>query len=362
MIRFFPIGKNTRSAESHQRFGTFQLVCLLLFCCTTMGCTALDYYDTSLEQPTPPPIEPPRELSMRSLPAYRIEPPDILQIELMKMVPLPPYRVEAYDVLTIQVLGTLLDAPINNYYMVEAEGQVNLGPAYGEIQIAGMTIEEATEAIRQKLLGTLRQPEVSIELARASGMAPVTGTYLVGPDGTVNLRQYGAVRVAGMTVTEAKLVVERHLQEFFDSPEVSVDVAAYNSKVYYVITQGANMGDNVVRVPVTGNETLLDAVSQVQGLSQVSSKKIWIARPAPGGFGCEQILPVDWKAITRGGVTETNYQLLPGDRIFIAHDPMIAFTNFIAKAKGPFEHVLGFGGLTSSTIRAFRSVSIPTFY
>lgn len=362
MIRFSPIHGSVWLAESHLRNRGPWLVLLLVLACAGSGCTALDHYDTSLEQPTPPPIEPPRELSMRSLPAYRIEPPDILQIELIKMVPLPPYRVEAYDVLVIQVLGTLLDAPINNYYMVEAEGQVNLGPAYGEVQIAGMTIEQATEAIRQRLLKTLRQPEVSIELARASGMAPVTGTYLVGPDGTVNLRQYGAVRVAGLSVTEAKLSLERHLERFFDSPEVSVDVAAYNSKVYYVVTQGAGLGDNVVRVPVTGNETVLDAVSQVQGLSQVSSKKIWIARPAPGGFGCEQILPVDWTAITRGGVTETNYQLLPGDRIFIAQDPMVAFNNFVAKAKAPFEHVLGFGGLTVSTIRSFRSVSIPTFY
>jgi len=165
-----------------------------------------------------------------------------------------------------------------------------------------------------------------------------------------------------LTVTESKLRLEKHLEQFFDSPEISIDVAAFNSKVYYVVTQGANLGDNVVRVPVTGNETVLDAVSQVQGLSQVSSKKIWIARPAPGGFGCEQILPVDWNAITRGGATETNYQLLPGDRIFIAQDPMIAFNNMIAKAKAPFERVFGFGGLTVQTIRSFRSVSLPTIY
>jgi len=41
-------------------------------------------------------------------PAYRVEPPDILQIEMLKMVPLPPYRIEVYDVLQIRVAGTLL--------------------------------------------------------------------------------------------------------------------------------------------------------------------------------------------------------------------------------------------------------------
>ena len=77
-----------------------------------------------------------------------------------------------------------------------------------------------------------------------------------------------------------------------------MDVVAYNSKVYYVITQGAGLGDNVRRFPVTGNEPVLDAISQINGLSQLSSTHIWIARPAPGNFNCEQIMPVDWVAIT----------------------------------------------------------------
>ncbi len=38
-----------------------------------------------------------------------------------------------------------------------------------------------------------------------------------------------------------------------------------------------------------------------------------------------QILPVDWKAITAQAATETNYQLMPGDRVFVAEDKMVAF-------------------------------------
>ena len=137
---------------------------------------------------------------------------------------------------------------------------------------------------------------------------------------------------------------------------VWIDIASYNSKVYYIITEGAGMGDNVVSVPVTGNETVLDAVGQVQGLSQLSSKNIWIARPAPGGFGCEQHLPVDWDGITRGGATATNYQVLPGDRIFIAEDGMIALNNFIGKLTSPLEELFGITSLGSSTIRGLQTM------
>ena len=219
-----------------------------------------------------------------------------------------------------------------------------------------MTIEEATEAITRKLQEVLAKPDVSVQLARTAGTQPITGQYLIAPDGTINLRQYGLLHVAGKTVTEIRTDLQKHLSQYFDSPEASVDVIAYNSKVYYVITEGAGLGDNVRRVPVTGNETVLDALSAVNGLSQVSSAHIWIARPAPGGFGCEQILPVDYEGITQGGVAATNYQVLPGDRVFIAEDNVTAFNNFLTKVTMPIERLLGTSSLGTSSIRGFQTL------
>jgi polysaccharide export outer membrane protein len=315
------------------------------------GCQTLDLRSDPLERPVPDAMLPPRELRKVSLPTYRIEPPDIVSIDMPKMVPLPPYRAEVYDVLEIHVANALLDQPIDNYYMVEAEGVVNLGPVYGTVRVVGMTLDEAKKAIEEKLSQLLREPGVSVKLARVSGSQPLTAQYLVGPDGTINLRQYGLVHVAGLTVTEAKLAIQKHLAHYLDSPELSVDVVAYNSKVYYIITQGAGMGDNVRRFPVTGNETVLDAISQVYGLSQLSSTHLWIARPAPGNFGCEQVMPIDWTAITQGASTATNYQLLPGDRLFIAEDEMVTLNNVVNKVVAPFERFMGFLGLDASTVR-----------
>ena len=162
-----------------------------------------------------------------------------------------------------------------------------------------MTIDEIRVTLDKWLHQYLTDPHPSVQLTRVSGAQPVTGQYLVGPDGTINLRQYGVVPLAGKTVTEARLAVENHLRQFLDSPQVSVEVVSYNSKVYYVVTQGAGLGDSVHRLPVTGSETVLDAISNIGGLSQVSSKKMWIARPAPHQFGCQQILPIDWDGIAQ---------------------------------------------------------------
>ncbi len=58
-------------------------------------------------------------------------------------------------------------------------------------------------------------------------------------DGRVNLGVYGSVFVAGMTIEQWRDAIEKQLGETLEKPQVAVDVLAYNSKVYYVITKGA---------------------------------------------------------------------------------------------------------------------------
>jgi polysaccharide export outer membrane protein len=222
---------------------------------------------------------------------------------------------------------------------------VDFGPAYGKVPIAGLTVDEAQAAIDRHLRDSvgLLDPRLSVFLPNVAGKQPIAGEHLVRPDGTVFLGIYGQVYVTGMTLEEAKFALEAHLAKYMHEPEVSVDVLAYNSKVFYVIMDGGGFGEQVVRLPCTGNETVLDAISQVNGLSQVSSKKIWIARPAPSEFGTAQILDVHWSAIASEGITTTNYQLLPGDRIYVQADHLIATDNFLGKLFAPFERIAGMG-------------------
>jgi polysaccharide export outer membrane protein len=296
--------------------------------------------------PEPAPNSPaPRELDMVSLQRYTIEPPDILMINAVKIVPKPPHKVEPFDGLLIRVANAFADQPIADAFAVDPEGKVDLGPTYGRVSVVGLTTDEAKDAIRQHLSQILEDPQVSVSLAFSSGAQQIQGEHLVGMDGYVNLGTYGSVYVAGMTIDQARETIETQLGNFLDDPQVVVDIFAYNSKTYYVITQGGGLGDNVVKQPITGNDTVLDAIAAVGGLSQLSSTRIWIARPAPNGVGCEQILPVCWEDISRGGSTATNYQLMPRDRLFIAEDPLVRFDSVIAKYTRPFERLFGWVSL-----------------
>ncbi len=324
---------------------------ILALVVATTGCTSfLEPRSPYPANPPGPPAESlvPRELDKVTLPRYVVEPPDILLIEGVKLVPKSPHRIETFDVMLVRVSGAFPEYPIDDAFSVDADGSVNLGPRYGRIEIVDLTIEEAEDEIRSYLSQILSEVDVSVSLVQSSGAQAVTGQHLVGPDGRVNLATYGSVYVAGKTLEEAREAIEEQLSLELEDPEVFVDVLAYNSKVYYIVTQGGGFGDNVVRAPITGNETVLDAVAAIGGISQVSSTRLWIARPAPNGMGCEQILPVDWQEITRGASTATNYQMLPGDRLFIAENKYNRATAAVANLIRPFESIFGFVSLGTS--------------
>jgi polysaccharide export outer membrane protein len=298
----------------------------------------------------------PKELAKVSLPPYVVEPPDILLLDVVRVVPLPPYKVEPLDGLFIQATETLPAEPISGVFVVDPNGMVSLGASYGSVRVVDMTLDEAKTAVDQRLKKVLRNSQVTVSLAQSRAGQQIRGEHLVRPDGMIGLGLYGGVYVAGKTLPEVKAAVEQHLAQYLYKPEVSVDVFAYNSKVYYVVTDGAGLGEQVLRAPATGNETVLDAISQINGLPPVSDKdRVWIARPAPARSGPDQILPVDWNAIVRGGRTETNYQVFPGDRIYVKSRPIVEADNTIARVISPIERLFGITLLGNSTVRSFRN-------
>src|SRR5262245_1570920 len=213
-------------------------------------------------------------VGQETIPHIAVPPPDAVPRELAK-VTLPPYVIEAPDVLLIEV---------RQKSMVE-----------GKLTTAGLELQ------------------------------PISGQFQVRVDGTVGLGYWGAVPVSGLTLEEAANTIRNHLLQKdeikglkLDALIVIVDVIAYNSKRYYVITDGGGFGEQVFPFPITGSETVLDAISNINGLPDVASKRnIWVARRTPHPGQPWQIFPVDWVGITQHGITYTNYQVFPGDRIYV---------------------------------------------
>ena len=303
-----------------------------------------------------PDFELPKELNMTTHPPYTVAPPDILNINASRLIPLPPYKVEPLDALYLYAPGAPEKTPINGIYPVDPDGTINLGPDFGgQVFVADLTAQQAEKKLAEHLKRFLKEPAVSVSLAQSKGVQQIKGEHLIRPDGTVGLGNYGSVYVAGMTLPQVKAAVESLLSRTMLRPEVSVDVAAFNSKFYYVITDFAGSGAQVQRLPATGSETVLDALSLVGGLSPVSSNKMWIARPAPAGSTQDQILPVDWKGISRRGHTRSNYQILPGDRLFIMGQPLTKLDTQLARSLAPVERMFGATLLGTSAVQQIRN-------
>ena len=203
----------------------------------------------------------PRELDRVALPPYVVEAPDVLHIEVVKRTKMP------------------------------VQGLIN----------AFATVEENLP------------------------VQSVTGSYLVRPDGSVSLGHWGTVKVSGLTTEQVADAIGKHLlqnpelKELATCPEnltVKVDVAANNSKCFYVIFDGSN--ESIYRFPCTGSDTVLDAIAKVHGLiEEAANIKVLVARRSPNPGEAWQTLPVDCVGIIQHGICATNYALLSGDRVYV---------------------------------------------
>jgi polysaccharide export outer membrane protein len=240
---------------------------------------------------SPPPV--PREGEMAALPPYVVGPPDILLVESTK--------------------GLKDVQPVKGPHLIRPDGTINVG-IYGSVFVAGMTLDQVREAVSSLILARLDIKEIEEQ-------------------------------IKGTKKTPLQYVMENTF----------VDVLAYNSKVYYVITDGGGYGEQVFPFPVTGNDTVLDAVGKIYGLPPVASKKhIWVARRTLDDDSHPKILPVDWCGITQRGFTATNYQLLPGDRVYVKSDWLRELDARLAKVLAPIERVFGAILLGSETVQSLR--------
>ncbi len=208
---------------------------------------------------------------------------------------------------------------------------------------------------------------LQIETIKGLATAPVRGPHLVGPDGAVRVGVYGPVTVAGLTLDQARMAIAqtinaRHNVEAVSLKDVldnlSVDVLAYNSKTFYIIMDGGGQGEQLIALPVTGNDTVLKAMATVNGLPAAASKyRIWVARATCPGCA-ETILPVDWIGITQRGAAGGNWQIMPGDRIYVHSDPWIRANTTLAKVLAPFERILGVTLLGSQTVNSIKTGTV----
>jgi len=115
------------------------------------------------------------EVAKMSLPAYYIESPDIITVRSINIIPKPPYLIKSMDVLYIDVSGTPEEEPLTGRYLVQPGGEINLGVAYGNVQVGGMAIEDAEKMILSELRKKLKSPRVQARVDTMGALENIDG-------------------------------------------------------------------------------------------------------------------------------------------------------------------------------------------
>ncbi len=195
--------------------------------------------------------------------------------ELAK-VSLSPHRVEAGDVLVIEPNDFNSPVRLPGDQTVQQDGTIELG-TYGRLQVAGLSAEEIQDQVGELVSRyEIAKRKTNIELASHRDESSVT---------TMEQADYG----------------------------VTVRLVNQESGMFYVMGEVNSPGS----YPLVGHETVLDAIIAAGGLSDRSNDhKIILTRPQVGGQP-RVILPVCYQQILQLGDVSTNYQLQPGDRIYV---------------------------------------------
>lgn len=235
---------------------------------------------------------------------------------------------------------------------------------------------------------------ILIELLEGLPGRPITGERLVRPDGMISLGFYGMVQVRGLTLPQVKVAIIKHLRKYlsddvlglrFDPPEpaadpgppeiprernpfgkegeqeadkkpapagpvgvrprlvhpeestrIFIDFTAYNSMHYYITGDVLMPG----KLPVTGQETVLDALQYAGGLIAIAEPRdIRLVRPGRNGKP-SRIYKVDLEAIQEKGDVQTNYQIFPGDRLIVGRNEVVKKTIEIDRLQAPLHAIV----------------------
>ena len=191
----------------------------------------------------------------------------------MAKATLNPHRVEAGDALVVEPNDFNSPIRLPSDQTVQADGTIDMG-AYGRLQVAGRSVPEIEKHAQAMILHheTLKQQH---RLASYGGNAPA--------------------------------------QEQNVDFGVTVRLVNQESAMFYVLGEVNAPGS----YPLTGHETVLDALIAAGGLAgKANEHKIILSRPRLSGQP-RVILPICYHQVVQLGETTTNYQIQPGDRIYV---------------------------------------------
>lgn len=167
----------------------------------------------------------------------------------------------------------------------------------------------------------------------------VTGIYTVNNEGKIQYEFVGDVLIQGLTKSEAKDKIVELLSTYIVSPEVTVKIAGYNSKVVYVIGEVSRPGKIYMRGDtITIREALVQAGLP---LLSASTKKGRLITPTNNGKPVNK--KVNINALLFEGDLRENLVMKPGDTLYIPPTGLTKVMRTISPVAAPIGTTMSTG-------------------
>ena len=168
--------------------------------------------------------------------------------------------------------------------------------------------EQAKDASDWEPGGRIRTGDRIYVLVR--GHDQLSGEFEVRADGSYVQPLVGAIRVAGKTPNEAKLLVERHLTGMLERPHVTVATLAPRIPSISVLGQVTEPG----RFEISRDEGVLSAIARAKGLTVFADRDaIYVLRKEPRAMR----IRFRYGDLTGGQKRSFDFRLRDGDVVVV---------------------------------------------
>ena len=151
----------------------------------------------------------------------------------------------------------------------------------------------------------------------------ISGTFVVGDDGNVDLPLLGRVPVSGLTTAAADdLITSKLASDFLVNPQVTVRVDAFGSKPVQVLGSVAKPGTYYL----SGPTTLLDVLTMAGGVKDTAAVEVRVQRR-----NAQHTEPfvASLEALVAYGTGNTSLE--PGDVVFVPPGPVVYVSGEVSK-------------------------------
>jgi len=172
----------------------------------------------------------------------------------------------------------------------------------------------------------LRHPEAS-------------GQFEINNEGKIQYDFVGDITVEGLTKEEVKNLLTERLSAYIISPDVTIKIVGYNSKVIYVVGEVGNPGKIFMRGDtITVREALIAAGLP---LLTASTRRVRLITPSESGKAFQKDVNV-YELLYNGDLRE-NFVMKPGDTLYIPATVMAKAMRVISPVTQPIGAAAGTG-------------------